>query len=414
MHPVLLTIDLGGWRLPLLPWLSLVTVGVAAVALIGYKTRRPDLAVPGTVGALVAGTAAVLLRDQVFVPHSFVVGSYGALLAASLVLGWWWTVRLAEREGIGREVATRAIIITAALGLIGARGGYVLLNGHSHFDVAHALDLRSGGLFGFAGLASGLAALVLSQRGSALSWKRLANAASPAVGLGLIATQLGGYLSGGGYGRLLGDTGPQWLRVLGTFPRWPSEVLGGAGSVAWIDHVERGVIDVQAASSAPVHPAQLYLAAAAAVLLAVVIWVSRKRWFSGAAFLSLVYGYGALRFSLDPIRADSQRCLLGPALASSLVLGVGLVALGVALLLGPLRLVPAARWRAVLWLLVLTLPSTLCLIVVGDSSPTRVSVSQCVAFASAVAAAWAWRRWDQGTSTDAEQISSTEDSKGRA
>jgi phosphatidylglycerol:prolipoprotein diacylglycerol transferase len=392
MHPVLLSLDLSGWRLPLLPWLSLATVGLATATLIGWRMRRLEMTVSLGIATTIAGIAAVALREQAFAPRSFVITTYGALLALSLVIGWWWTTTLATREGEDREVVSRACLVTLFVGIAGARVGHVLMHPPSADQLARAFDLRSGGLSGYAGLALGLAALVLALRGTDVSWRRVADAACPAVVLGLVAVRVGGYLSGSAFGRPLPLDAPPWLRDLGTFPRWSDDVLGGAGSPAWTDQVARGLIQADSLASLPVHPTQLYLAAGAVGLLVLVVWLRKVRRFSGEVFLAVVFGYGLLRFVVDCWRADPQRLLLGPPLPAAVVVGVGLFALGVAFLLGPARDIEQVRWRQGTWAITLGL-ALLGALIAHRVDVVRPSVSQWVGLLSALVAAGAWRPW---------------------
>ncbi len=394
MHPVLLTIDLDGWRLPLLPWLSLVTVAASAAALIGWRMRRFELTLGAATAALVGGVAAVVLRERVFVPRSLVVTTYGALLAASLILGWWWTVRETDAQGIDRSRVTRALLTSAFVGLVGARIGHVLINWAPGNHWTYWFALQGGGLSGYAGLAAGCGALAMSMPGSGPSWHRVADAASPPIAFGMAALGAGAYFSGGGYGKLLSDGAPAWLQGLGTFPRWPETVLDGAGSPPWVDQVARGVVDVHALVSAPVHPTQLYLLLGALLLAAVVAREQRARRSSGRPFLVLMFGYGSLRVVIDCWRDDPQRLLLGPAVPAWVLVGGALLVLGTVFMLGPARAIERLRWRQGVWALVLGIAPLVALVAVGAGA-VRPSLSQCLALLSASSVAWWWRRWER-------------------
>ena len=380
--------------MPLLPWLSFVTVALAAVALVGFQTRRWDTAISGLIAAGVGATSAVVLRDQAFSPTSLVITGYGGLVALALIAGWWWVGALAFREGIDRESGTTAYIVCVGVGLVGARLGHVLLHHSAHDSAWEVLDLRAGGLFGYGGLLAGLVALWVKLRPTAVPWQRMADVAAPATSLGVVASWLGGYLTGGGFGRPLAGDEPNWLRSLGTFPHWPSSVLNGTGSPAFIEHAARGLVDVQAPASLPVHPTQLYSLAGSLALMAVVVWVRRRRRFFGEAFLALAIGYGALCFAVGFWRADPQRCLVGPIVAPAPLLAAGLLVVGVAVAVGPLRASLRVRWRgAAVWALALGVPVTGYSLAAGQSEGP-VSLSQWTGLASVIAAAILWRRWE--------------------
>jgi phosphatidylglycerol:prolipoprotein diacylglycerol transferase len=393
------------WRLPLLPWLSLVTVGTAAVALIGWRMRRADLALPGTVAAVVAAVAAVILRDQTYVPRSFVVTSFGALLALALVVGWWLTAMLAARDGIPRELTARGFVTTVAVGLLASRVGHVVLAGGERSGLAHALDLRSGGLYGDAGLLAGWVALVLFLHVSEVDWQRAADAASPALAVGLVVTSVGGYLSGSGFGRVLGDDAPIWMRALGTYP------CGSTGpSPVWLEQVESGLIDRAASASVPVHPTQLYLALGMLLVGAAMVRIRRARRFHGQVFLTLVFGYGIVRIIVDTWRADPQRYPFGPEMAPAPALGMALLLLAGAFVLGPSRTMVQSRWRHLARAVCLSVPVGGYLAATGIPGPAQASFSQLAALGSVSAAAWAWSRWHETRATypEAGRLSSSE------
>lgn len=395
MHPVLFAIDLTPWRLPLLPWLALLAAGAAGVALIGWRMRRLDLLLPGLLGTSMAGIAAVALRDHAFVPTQLVVTTFGALLAVALVVAVPLTVSLAARDGQRRELVTAGCLVAVIAGLLGARLGHVVASTPAAVTLVRVLDLRSGGLFGYAGLVAGLAALVLFLRGSEARWPLVADAAMPGVAFGTCAVAFGSYLLGSGFGPPLGEHGAAWLRALGTFPRWPPTVLEGAGSPAWLDHVARGLIGAQTSASAPVHPTQLYLALAGVALVVLVTAVRRARTFEGEVFLAAVIGLGAVRFVVDFWRGDPQAFPWGPTLPAPLAVGLGLLVLTVALVVGPSRRIPLRSARLATQGALLLVPLVGYLAARPATYAVRFTLGQWLALATALAAALAWERWER-------------------
>jgi phosphatidylglycerol:prolipoprotein diacylglycerol transferase len=122
-----------------------------------------------------------------------------------------------------------------------------------------------------------------------------------------VLTRIGCYLYGCDFGTPLSPTAPSWLKALGTFPRWHYDQLQIYGSPAFLHHMDRYALDREAAASLPVHPTQLYEAAAGLVLLALVLAVRRRRRFHGQVMLLLAIGYGAARFGFEYVRDDPER-----------------------------------------------------------------------------------------------------------
>src|SRR5260221_581658 len=85
-----------------------------------------------------------------------------------------------------------------------------------------------------------------------------ADVAVPSLASGLLLTRIGCYLFGCDFGKPLGIGAPAWLKRLGTFPRWPSDLLDGAGSPAWMQHVNERGLSITSRASLPVHPTELY------------------------------------------------------------------------------------------------------------------------------------------------------------
>jgi prolipoprotein diacylglyceryltransferase len=86
-----------------------------------------------------------------------------------------------------------------------------------------------------------------------------------------------------------------------------------------------------AARSFPVHPTQLYELLVGFFLFGLLMYLRRKRKFSGQVFLGWVIGYGILRPIIEALRDDDQRGTVGP-LSTSQFIGITSVLLGTALL----------------------------------------------------------------------------------
>jgi phosphatidylglycerol---prolipoprotein diacylglyceryl transferase len=234
--------------------------------------------------------------------------SYGVMLGLSLIIGWQFVmVYGARKQGIDKEILSNTYLVTALTAIVGARVLYILTNLDSFDSPAKWLDLRSGGLVAYGGFLGGALGAAVFLRIKKVPFLAFADAAAPALAAGLACTRVGCYLYGCDFGKRLGDDAPQWLKTLGTFPRWDQFGDRLHGSPAWQHHVQLYDLTREATHSYPVHPTQLYEVAIGAVLLTVVLLVWRRRQFPGQVLLTLTIGYAVWRFALEYWRDDPER-----------------------------------------------------------------------------------------------------------
>jgi len=261
MHPVLFRIPFPGWNLPLLGRLGVVPI---------Y--------------------------------------SYGVMLGLSLVVGWYLTLWLCEKDGLDREQMANCYVVTAVVAVFGSRLMFLLTNLSEFRSVGDLFAFRSGGLVAYGGFLGGFVGSYLF-----LKWRKIrllpwADAALPSLASGLAITRVGCYLFGCDYGRPLGSHAPSFLARLGTFPKWSEGVVAdGAGSPAWIEHLNRHLIEPTATNSLPVHPTQLYESLVGVALLTVLLRVRKTQRFRGQIFFLGTFLYGVLRFLLELVRDDPER-----------------------------------------------------------------------------------------------------------
>lgn len=392
MHPVLFEIPLPHLlaALPLGPTLFVLAALGALLAFFARRAAALDLLVIGVGLALGGLVGGFLFRGQRFQLGPLPIYSYGAMLCASLVAGWFLTLRLGERAGLARELLANCYFVTAIAALIGARLLYVLTNPREFHGLFDVLALRSGGLVAYGGFLGGFVGSVwyLRRRGvPLLPW---ADVAVPSLASGLMLTRIGCYLFGCDFGKPLSASAPEWLKRLGTFPRWPSDVLDGQGSPAWLQHVDQRGLSVTSRASLPVHPTELYESLAGAALLLLLWWLSKRRRFTGEAFFAFTFGYGYLRFLLEIVRDDSERGSFGPALSERVLVPVCLLIFSAAFLLGPGLRLGAPRWVASgLGVLV---AFAVFLLLRRQPVSVPLSTSQWVSLLTALGVAYAWRR----------------------
>jgi phosphatidylglycerol---prolipoprotein diacylglyceryl transferase len=201
------------------------------------------------------------------------VTSFGVLVALGALVGLW-----VFRREVRWTSLPDSSIDTAIVGLVGGLVGAKLLWVFEHRGEAPftQLLLSRGGMSWFGGFAGGIVAGVWMMRHKRLPTLALLAAAAPALAVGHAIGRIGCFLVGDDYGR------PSSLPWAVAFPQGlPPTVV-------------------------PVHPTQLY-EAAALVPLALLLMHWRRRGRSDSfvlgAYLVLA---GALRFAIEFIRIDRR------------------------------------------------------------------------------------------------------------
>jgi phosphatidylglycerol---prolipoprotein diacylglyceryl transferase len=242
--------------------------------------------------------------------------SYGFMLALSLIVGWYLTLWLCERDGMDRQTMGRCYMWTAGSALAGARLLYVFTNLDRFDHFWEIFEVWKGGLVAYGGFLGGFIGswvFCSVHRVRLLAW---ADCAVPSLCTGLMITRLGCLLYGCDFGKPFSG-------------RW--SIVFPAGSPAFNQQRVEGLLPPNATHSLPVHPTQIYEAINGLVLLGLVFLVRRYRKFSGEMFVAFTMGYAILRYYVETLRADEQRGNIGP-LSTSQFIGVTTFLAGAALL----------------------------------------------------------------------------------
>lgn len=243
--------------------------------------------------------------------------AYGVMLGTSMIVGWFLAMRNARQDGIPSDQAGLIYMWTAVWSIVGARLLYVITNPSTFLaDPVEIVRVNNGGLVAYGGMIGGFLASWYNCRKRRIPLLQWADVSAPSVVLGTGITRMGCFLFGCDFGQ---RSDLPWAL---SFPK---------GSPAWIRHVHHYGLSDQAAQSFPVHPTQLYELLVGFFLFGLLMFLRRKRKFSGQVFLGWVIGYGILRPIIEALRDDDQRGNVGP-LSTSQFIGIVSVILGSALL----------------------------------------------------------------------------------
>jgi phosphatidylglycerol:prolipoprotein diacylglycerol transferase len=337
VHPVLLEIPLPRWNVALAPWLVVLAAFALAVGALGKRARSPDLFWSGLVGSGFALLSALTHRGERVEIGPVTVYSFGALLSCAVLAGCLVTVRFAKIDGLPARATVNACLAASVAGFLGARLLYVLTNAKDFPSLSEVVAFQNGGLTFYGGAVAGALGSIWALRRHRVPFLVWADAAAPGLALSIAVGRIGCYFAGSDYGSPLSARAPEWVKRLGTFPRWPDEIAGPlAGAPAWVEHVVSGRVPLAAKASLPVHPTELYEAAIALVLFAGLVVMRRFPGFRARSFLALVFVYGIVRFVLEAFRGDPERGLWGPLSVSQWIA----VALSIPLVLAVRRSFP--------------------------------------------------------------------------
>lgn len=391
MHPILFHVPLPVWTVPLL-WVFLIAAGIAAAGAIGLllAKNRSGAIVAGVLGVGLAALA-LLFKGETYTLGPLPIYSYGVMLGLSLVVGWYLTLGLAERDGLPKETMANCYVATAFAAVAGARVLYILTNLDEFDSLGAMFDIRRGGLVAYGGFLGGFLGSYLFLRQHRIPLLPWADVAVPSLASGLMITRIGCYLFGCDFGRPLGEGAPAWLKKLGTFPHWPEGTLNhGSGSPAWVQHVKERGLDPTSEASLPVHPTQLYESLVGAGLLALLLLARRRQKFRGEIFLLFTFSYGVCRYLLELLRDDAERGSIPPSLPEHVLIPAGLAVFAVGYTIGFSKVIKNAAVRKVTQVLAFV-PAVVMYLVYkpetfGATTSLQYSTSQAVALVTALAA----------------------------
>jgi phosphatidylglycerol:prolipoprotein diacylglycerol transferase len=406
MHPILFRIPLP--HRPLMLWWALAAAVVVALgyAFAARRAKEKGTALGSLLAAVAALVAAVVYRHTSFEQEAVPIYSYGVMLGASLVVGWYLTLSLAERDGLPKEAMANCYVVTAIAAVVGSRLLYVVTNLDEFHSFADLFAFRRGGLVVYGGFLGGYLASWVFLKANGLRLMPWADVAVPSLASGLFITRIGCYLFGCDFGKRLDDDAPAFLQKLGTFPHWASGTLdAGEGAPAYARHLElyhdsplREQL-VKMGHSFPVHPTQIYESLCGLALLGLVLLVRKNQKFRGQVFFTFAFAYGYVRFMLEILRDDPERKVYGPALPEHVLLPGALLLMSLGLCFGLALGIKSGVVRTVVRVLGFVPPVVAYAVLkppsFGSSVTVVLSTSQWIGFATALLVAYFYAQlWD--------------------
>ncbi len=241
-------------------------------------------------------------------PQVLGIPVYLPILAFALVALVDLLLSLVRREGFARREVLGYVALLGLFGFAGAKIASIAFQGGVQtVGIELTAGLRYvGALLGVLG--SGY--LLRRMLPTGLSFARFADLWAPAFALACAIGRLGCLAAGCCYGRL--SHLPWSIR----YPR---------GSAPWWDHYHAGLIDHSAPASLPVHPFPLYLFAMELGIVALTLWLQKRRAYDGQVVLVFLAVHGALKFGIEFTRSPyhwTHQAVLPIALISAIILAM--------------------------------------------------------------------------------------------
>lgn len=243
---------------------------------------------------------------------SFEITTFGLMMFVAFIVGGWVLTRQFRRYGLSDDAASSMVMAAALGGIAGAKIYYAIL-----FHDWHLL-LDRAGLVWYGGLIGGLIGCGGYLLAKKIDFLTAADAAAPGLAIGYALGRIGCFLVGDDYGRPTDS----WIGI--AFPKGSppttAEALRQFGA-----HLDPSIPPDQILR---VHPTQLYEAAAAFVMFAILMVASRRAHPKGRIFGLFLILMGIERFLVEILRAKDDR-FLGPftiaQLISAIVFVIGAV-----------------------------------------------------------------------------------------
>ncbi|HEX8746174.1 MAG TPA: prolipoprotein diacylglyceryl transferase [Pyrinomonadaceae bacterium] len=225
---------------------------------------------------------------ELFHIGSFPVNTYGVLLALAFLVALLVTARLAMRDGLPRERIYDLGLWMLLAALVGSKVLMLWTEPAYRENPSQlfSLDfLRSGGVF-YGGLIGAILTGYFLTRYYKLPWWKTADAFAPGIALGQSIGRLGCFSAGCCWGK-------------------PTSLPWGVRFTELGNRITGVPIDEH------LHPTQLYEAGATLLFFFFLLWLHRRKRFSGQVILFYAVLYGTARFLIEFVRDDPRGDIAG-------------------------------------------------------------------------------------------------------
>ena len=228
------------------------------------------------------------MYPELFRIGSFPINTYGVFLALAFLSAILITARLAERDGLPRQKIWDLCLWMLLAALVGSKILMLFTEPEYREQPLQLLSLdflRSGGVF-YGGLLGAVLAGYLLIRHYKLPWWKTADACAPGIALGNFFGRQGCFAAGCCWGK-------------------PTDLPWGV-KFTELGHQITGV-----PTDAHLHPTQLYESFAMLLVFFFLLWLHKRKRFSGQVILAYALIYSVIRFAIEFVRDDPRGDILG-------------------------------------------------------------------------------------------------------
>jgi phosphatidylglycerol---prolipoprotein diacylglyceryl transferase len=219
---------------------------------------------------------------------SFPINTYGVFLAIAFLCAILVTVKLAERDGLPREKIYDLSLWMLLASLIGSKILMLFTEPEYRENPLQLLSLdflRSGGVF-YGGLLGAVVVGYFLMKRYQLPWWKTADACAPGIALGNFFGRQGCFAAGCCWGK-------------------PTTLPWGV-KFTDLGHQITGV-----PTNTYLHPTQLYESFAMLLVFLFLLWLHKRKRFSGQVILAYALLYSIIRFAIEFVRDDPRGDVLG-------------------------------------------------------------------------------------------------------
>jgi phosphatidylglycerol:prolipoprotein diacylglycerol transferase len=234
------------------------------------------------------------MYPELFRIYGFPINTYGVLLALALMSGIYVWARLGARDGLPRERLYDLGLWIILGAIVGSKILLLWTEPVYRENPLHLISLdflRSGGVF-YGGLIGALITAYIGVRKYGLPWWPTADAAAAGIALGQTIGRLGCFSAGCCWGKP-------------THAWWGLHFTPDGNKVTGVP------IEDATGGALYLHPTQLYESAATLLLFFFLLWLHKRKRFSGQVFLTYAIVYALLRFVIEFYRDDPRGDIVG-------------------------------------------------------------------------------------------------------
>jgi phosphatidylglycerol:prolipoprotein diacylglycerol transferase len=228
------------------------------------------------------------MYPEIFRIGNFPINTYGVLLALAFLAALLTAARLAGRDGLPRERVYDLGLWMLLAAIVGSKVLMLFTEPEYREDPTRLISLdflRSGGVF-YGGFVAAVIAGYFLIRRYRLPWWKTADAFAPGIALGNAIGRQGCFAAGCCWGK-------------------PTAMPWG------VEFTEAGHEVTGVPLGLHLHPTQLYESFGALIIFFFLLWLHRRKRFSGQVILFYALLYALMRFTIEFFRDDPRGDILG-------------------------------------------------------------------------------------------------------